>query len=93
MVSRADLANLVVRAELHTYTVCVCAMPRNGTAGALVCFADDSSQSVSDQNIEKLKISIELQNAASSSPHLLTSSILQVNGVKESCHAPHHRPA
>ena len=26
---RADLALLGVRAELHTYTVCVCAMPRN----------------------------------------------------------------
>ena len=48
--------------------------------GALVCFADDSSESVSDQNIEELKNSMEMQYAASSS--FLTSSMLQVNGDK-----------
>ena len=48
--------------------------------GALVCFADDSSESVSDLNIDELKISMELQYAASAS--FLTSSMLQVNGDK-----------
>ena len=33
--ARADLALLGVRAELHTYTVCVCAMPRNAQNSSL----------------------------------------------------------
>ena len=48
--------------------------------GALACFADDSSEYVSDLNIDELKISMELQYAASAS--FLTSSMLQVNGDK-----------
>ena len=48
--------------------------------GSFVCFADDGSESVSDQNIEELKISMEQQYAAAAS--FLTSSMLQVNGDK-----------
>ena len=45
--------------------------------GTLVSFADDSSKSVSDLNIDELKRSMEEQYAASAS--FLTSSMLQVN--------------
>ena len=48
--------------------------------GTLVCFADDSSESVSDRNMDELKRSMEEQYAASAS--FLTSSLLQVNGDK-----------
>ena len=48
--------------------------------GTLVCFADDSSESVSDRNMEELKRSMEEQYAASAS--FLTSSRLQVNDSK-----------
>ena len=48
--------------------------------GALVCFADNSSESFSDQIIEELKTSMELQYASAAS--FLTSSMLQVNGDK-----------
>ena len=45
--------------------------------GALVCFADDSSESVSDRDMDELKRSMEEQYAASASIPLL-----QVNGNK-----------
>ena len=48
--------------------------------GTLVSFADASSKSVSDLNIDELKRSMEEQYAASAS--FLTSSMLQVNGDK-----------
>ena len=48
--------------------------------GALVCFAEDSSESVSDRDLDELKRSMEEQYAASAS--FLTSSLLQVNGDK-----------
>ena len=48
--------------------------------GALTCFADDSSEYVSDLNIDELKISMEQQYAASAS--FLTSSMLQANDDK-----------
>ena len=48
--------------------------------GALVCFAYDSSESVSDHNIDELKISMEQQYASVAG--FLTSSVLQVNSDK-----------
>ena len=48
--------------------------------GMLVCFTDNSSESVSDRDMDELKRSMEEQYAASAS--FLTSSLLQVNGDK-----------
>ena len=48
--------------------------------GTVVCYADDSSESVADTNIEELKTSMELQYSSTAS--FLTSSLLQVNSSK-----------
>jgi hypothetical protein len=48
--------------------------------GSIVCYADDSSESVSDSNLEELKVSMETQYNATAS--FLTSSRLQVNDGK-----------
>ena len=48
--------------------------------GSVVCYADDSSESVSDSNLEELKVSMETQYNATAS--FLTSSRLQVNDGK-----------
>ena len=52
----------------------------NSKCGALVCFADNSSECVSDHNINKLKISMEQHYAYAA--YFLTFSMLQVNSDK-----------
>ena len=53
---------------------------QDSECGSVVCYADDSSESVSDNNIRELKTSMELQYSATAS--FLTSSRLQVNDGK-----------
>ena len=48
--------------------------------GALVCYADDSSSSNSDSNLEELATSMKLQYSSISS--FLTASLLKVNDSK-----------
>ena len=48
--------------------------------GALVCYADDSSSSISDSSIEELATSMKLQYSSISS--FLTASLLKVNDSK-----------
>ena len=52
----------------------------DSNCGSVVSYADDFSESVSDSNLEELRVSLETKYKAT--PSFLTSSRLQVNNGK-----------